>query len=283
LPLNKDESKYIETKAEVKTEKIEVKTENMDENLKDTEIKVEYIGLQVKNVTFETEPNDLTIKTFGSQINFSKLAKELNRTYKTISVRIEKLKTGKSWREVRAYTLTEDLVIIDAVLKELPGRTLEKLDLPSFKEWKIIGDQIGRQERHVKYRWEYYLKTWLLQHFSGTLNLDIRRMLANYLADNFDDVDSVDWPAVASRAEFAGHTQTSIKYLFYTFLFKRTKEKLSESSEEITLKHIADIANKQFKDGTSPKIREKILIRQKEVIDYFEQYVKKSKKSFNVH
>ena len=78
-------------------------------------------------------------------------------------------------------------------------------------------------------------------------------MLANYLADHFDDVDSVDWPTVASRAEFAGHTQTSIKYLFYSNLFKRTKEKLSESSEEINLKHIADIANKQFKDGTHTK------------------------------
>ena len=76
-------------------------------------------------------------------------------------MRVEKLKTGNSRRSVRAYTLTEDLIIMEAVLSELPGKTLERLDLPTFREWKTVGDQIGRQERHVKYRWEYYLKTFL--------------------------------------------------------------------------------------------------------------------------
>ena len=66
---------------------------------------------------------------------------------------------GVTTRGHRAYTIAEDLVIMDAVLKELSGNTLETLDLPSFKEWKDVGDQIGRQESHIKYRWEYYLKT----------------------------------------------------------------------------------------------------------------------------
>eukprot|EP00092_Neocalanus_flemingeri_P090025 GFUD01113999.1.p1 GENE.GFUD01113999.1~~GFUD01113999.1.p1 ORF type:complete len:242 (+),score=55.56 GFUD01113999.1:64-726(+) len=215
---------------------------------------------------------------FGDQINFSKLAKELNRTYKTISVRIEKLKTGKTWREVRQYTLTEDLVIIDAVLKELKGNSLEKLDLPSYREWKTIGDQIGRQERHVKFRWEYYLKPWLLQHFSGTLNLDIRRMLANYLADNFEGVDSVNWLSVASRTEF----WTSLRYQ-YVKLFNRSKLKMNGSGEEVTLKHIADITNKQFKEGTFKQISEKTLTRQKKIIDYFEKYVGDNKLTFTLY
>eukprot|EP00092_Neocalanus_flemingeri_P090026 GFUD01114000.1.p1 GENE.GFUD01114000.1~~GFUD01114000.1.p1 ORF type:complete len:246 (+),score=59.16 GFUD01114000.1:64-738(+) len=219
---------------------------------------------------------------FGDQINFSKLAKELNRTYKTISVRIEKLKTGKTWREVRQYTLTEDLVIIDAVLKELKANSLEKLDLPSYREWKTIGDQIGRQERHVKFRWEYYLKPWLLQHFSGTLNLDIRRMLANYLADHFEDVDSVNWLSVASRTEFAGQTQISLRFR-YVQLFNKTKEKMKGSGEEVTLKHIADITNKQFKESRFIRSNEKTLTRQKKIIDYFEKYVGDNKLTFTLY
>ena len=198
-------------------------------------------------------------------------------------MRVEKLKTGNSRRSVRAYTLTEDLIIMEAVLSELPGKTLERLDLPTFKEWKIVGDQIGRQERHVKYRWEYYLKTWLLQHFSGTLNLDIRRMLANYLADNFELVDGVDWPVVAHSPEFAGYTVTSLKYVFFTFLFKHTKEELGASGEDVTLKDIADVTNNRYKDNFGRKIRDKTSIRQKEIINFFEDHVQKRGLEFQLY
>ena len=46
------------------------------------------------------------MSTFGDKINFSKLGHELNRTNKTIRVRVEKLKTGNSRRSVRACRLT---------------------------------------------------------------------------------------------------------------------------------------------------------------------------------
>eukprot|EP00092_Neocalanus_flemingeri_P021291 GFUD01023075.1.p1 GENE.GFUD01023075.1~~GFUD01023075.1.p1 ORF type:complete len:482 (+),score=140.48 GFUD01023075.1:166-1611(+) len=263
---------------------IDVSNQTVDNNKKSNKVrKARKSGKDLNKFTPEEDKSILyEMDTCGDQINIVKLAKELNRNHETISDRIKKLKTGKTWRENRAYTLTDDLVIIDAVLKELKGNSLEKLDLPSYREWKTIGDQIGRQERHVKFRWEYYLKTWLLQHFSGTLNLDIRRMLANYLADNFEDVDSVNWLSVASRTEFAGQTQTSLRYQ-YVKLFNRTKIKMNGSGEEVTLKHIADITNKQFKEGRFKKISEKTLTRQKKIIDYFEKYVGDNRLTFTLY
>ena len=172
---------------------------------------------------------------------------------------------------------------MDAVLKELPGSTLEELDLPSFKEWKDIGDQINRQERHIKYRWEYYLKTWLLQHFSGTLNLDIRRMLANYLADAFTHVNEIDWVAVAQSPEFAGYTVTSLKYVFFTFLFKHTKEDLGVTGENVSLKDVADVTNRRYKENPVKKVRESTLLRQRQVIRHFENFIQTTGIQYKVY
>ena len=77
-------------------------------------------------------------------------------------------------------------------------------------------------------RWEYQLRPWLLQHRAGTLNLPISRMLAHHLASNFPNIHrysfrlasgftsftplhSIDWPSVAARGEFAGHTEGSLR------------------------------------------------------------------------
>ena len=190
---------------------------------------------------------------------------------------------GVTTRGHRAYTITEDLVIMDAVLKELPGSTLEELDLPSFKEWKDIGDQINRQERHIKYRWEYYLKTWLLQHFSGTLNLDIRRMLANYLADAFTHVNEIDWVVVAQSPEFAGYTVTSLKYVFFTFLFNHTKYDLGVSGENVSLKDVSDVTNRRYKENPVKKVRESTLLRQRQVIRHFENFIQTTGIQYKVY
>eukprot|EP00092_Neocalanus_flemingeri_P022852 GFUD01024778.1.p1 GENE.GFUD01024778.1~~GFUD01024778.1.p1 ORF type:complete len:533 (+),score=172.96 GFUD01024778.1:48-1646(+) len=219
------------------------------------------------------------VDTFGNKIIISKLANELNRSSRAVSARLEMLKSGK--KEARGYTLTEDLVIMDAVMEHLPGEAVEILDLPSFGDWRQIGDQLERRQTHVRNRWEYYLKPWILQHFSGTLNLDIRRMLANYLADNFEDVDSIDWPAVARNPEFAGHTEVSLHYYFGAYLFQGTK--LNKGDTEVTLKHVVDYENEQFKKNKLRRVRDKVILRQKEVINYFEQHVKQGSITYRLY
>ena len=50
-------------------------------------------------------------------------------------------------------------------------------------------------------------------------------MLANVVADNFEDIDSIDWNFVISFKEFSGHTLHSIRYQFYSQIFQRAKLK----------------------------------------------------------
>ena len=186
------------------------------------------------------------------------------------------LKNGP--KKPRGFTLVDDLGILDAVLKHLEENQsieIEMLNLPNMREWKIIAALNGRTEVSVRLRWVNVLQPWILQHYSGTLNLDIRRMLANYLADNFKNIDSIDWQSVSTKTEFAGHTQASLRTVFFINLFKETKRDPNANSEDITLEMVADYANKTFAPG-GRKVLDRILTRQKEVIDYFECYVKKN-------
>eukprot|EP00092_Neocalanus_flemingeri_P034275 GFUD01037272.1.p1 GENE.GFUD01037272.1~~GFUD01037272.1.p1 ORF type:complete len:770 (-),score=230.53 GFUD01037272.1:155-2464(-) len=229
-----------------------------------------------KRISFTAEEDRIllqAIEQFGDKINIGKLEKQLNRRYAGITRRIENLKNNKVSRDRRGFTLMEDLTIMDAVLVQLPEQSLEMIDL-SYAEWNCIGAPLGRDKSCLDQRWKFYLKPWLLQFFSGTLNLDIRRMLANYLAEHFEDIDSVDWSAVASKPKFVGHTLISLRNIFFKNLFKFTKKSKGGNSE-VTLKDVADCTNAKYKFVGLCTVQKNILRRQKEIIDYFEQYVKK--------
>ena len=170
------------------------------------------------------------------------------------------------------FTLAEYIVILDAVLKHVNEQSPENLNLPASESQKI-GAQLGRHRTSPRKRWDILLKPWILKHNSGTLNLDIRRQLANFLAKNFKDLSSIDWQLVSRRPEFSGHTETSLRYFFSNYLLRLTKDKLSKRCEELTLDMIAEVANSSY----LPDARGKgMLKRQKEIINYFERYVERN-------
>jgi len=203
-------------------------------------------------------------------INCKDLAEQLGRTGGSIDTRIRRLKCGGRKFARRDYSLVEDLLIMDRMLKRLPGKRLEDLEMLVDSTTPEFLTSLGRTMiSGPMYRWGVQLKPWILQHYAGTLNLDIKRMLANYIADTFDSFDSIDWALVVQRPDFAGHTMSSLKHMFYGNLFNSTKKHLKLEPSEVTLKNIADDT------GLRQKVCERVLIRQKQVIDYFEQYVEK--------
>ena len=212
------------------------------------------------------------IEKSEDKLDINQLARDLDRNRSSIINRIEKLKTGETRRKVRTYyTLEEDILILDVVLKYLNEQSLETLTL-SNSDWKEVGGQIGRG-RQTSRRWDLALKPWILQHFAGTFNLDIRRPLANYLADNFNDVNSIDWNTVASLPDFVGHTQDSLRHIFFTTLTPATQRKLNMKRKDISLRMIADIGNTVYLHGSTVELAKNVK-RQKAVVEYFESYVK---------
>ena len=223
---------------------------------------------------FQPDEDALLMSTkVKSRMELLVLAKQLDRTPKSIEARIKKLQlTGTSTRSNKPSTLEEDFIIIDAAVQILLLKK-DKLDQLSVNYQDLCKTLVRRPDSIYK-RWERDLKVWLLGFYSKTLNLDIRIMLANALADNFKDIDSIDWEYVKTFSEFKGHTVKSLRDKFFGTIFRRGAKHLNIEKTELTLKEIAEDANVAYKENCEI-IPETKKIRQMKVIEYFESQVKK--------
>ena len=219
------------------------------------------------------------IETYGDNLNYCKLAKQLGRTNGSVHTRVKKLRRGERSRKQKTlFTLEEDLLIMDSVLPDLHKFPLKDLVISSSGEIiQKFSTDLNRNKINISKRWRDDLQPWILQYYNGTLNLDIRRMLLNYLKDTFGSRDAIDWLLVAKRPDFVGHTESSLRRVFFTSVdIVRRHEKLKNlKSEEITLNQIADVANECFNDKFSRRLSVRILRRQTEVIDHFKNYIDK--------
>ena len=214
-----------------------------------------------------------------SSVDVMDLARQLKRNPQTIKNRIKKLEfTGTSTRNNKSITLEEDLLIIDAAIQILVEKK-EKLAQLSLN-FNDLGISLVRHPDSVYKRWERNLRVWLLGFYSKTLNLDIRIMLANVLADNFQDIDSIDWEYVKTFIEFKGHTVRSLRFTFFDSLLRQAAINLEIDKTELSLQQIAENAKICYSKENARKISEPVKIRQMKVIEYFESQAKKFNRKY---
>ena len=115
------------------------------------------------------------------------------------------------------------------------------------------------------------LKVWLLSYYSKTLNLDVRIMLANILADNFDSVSSIDWEQVSHYKEFSGHTERSLRHLFFSNITKSASKHLNVVKSQLTLRQVAEFAEVFYREDKVRKVSKNVQTRQIQIIEYFEK------------
>ena len=96
-------------------------------------------------------------------------------------------------------------------------------------------------------------------------------MLANILADNFDSYKSVDWKFVLKFPELKGHTEESLRLIFYTKMLFYTARNLKLKRSKITLRQVALETERMCLVKRANKVLEK---RQADLIDYFEKLTK---------
>ena len=140
------------------------------------------------------------------------LAKILNKHKKFVTDRIKLLKrTGGILQNIQ-FTLEEDSMLLERLI--IPRAESQKLSeiVLLHHHCSDLAKQLNKTPTAVKRRWTDKLQPWLLQHYSGTLNLRVERMLANHIAQTYT-FSSIDWPRVAARTEFAGHTERSLRVM----------------------------------------------------------------------
>ena len=206
------------------------------------------------------------------------LTKKLPRTYAGIQKRIEKLQSGNLRREHKQFTLDEDLMIIDSAVADLKNKgSLVNTQLHKKED---LSKTLGRHPESVFDRWESILKVWILQFHHKTLNLEIRPMLVNFLVDNFDSIEEIDWAKVLEVPEFAGHTIRSIKKLFHSNVMHRTARILDIKKSKLTIDQLAEVSRGFPVLGS---VLNRNLIRQRKIIDYFQSCVEEQGIDVTIH
>ena len=234
--------------------------------------------IQKRFTRLEDEVLKAAIEEAGEKkVDFGALAKRLNRYKNSITERIETLKRNGGITKKMPFSLVEDTMILETLVIPRVGREkLSEIVLQKHHHADLT-KQLGKSSIAVAQRWNFSLQPWLLQHYSGTLNLRLERMLANYISDNYSEFSSIDWPNVAAKTEFAGQTENSLRDMYFKNLSKGTKMKFSLSSEEVTPEHITEYSELVYGLGAIGKAKARLstkkMNRQKDVIDIFERRV----------
>ena len=212
-----------------------------------------------------------------TKVNITALAKQLNRDYGSVKHRIELLKkTGGRKKVSRSFTLVEDYTLLETLI--IPRISNEKLSEILLLEFHCtnLAAQLDKTTNGIRYRWHCSIQPWLLQHYSGTLNLRIERRMANFLAKTFKNVLEINWSMVLVMEEFAGHTETSMKQLLFN-LQKGARKKLNLEKSELSLQYVADYCEQVYGEGAQGRAKRALAVkmkRQKDIIDFFERKIK---------
>ena len=219
-----------------------------------------------RNKFLEYEDELLLQAIVDNNINYKELSVKLNRHPKSIVTRIHNLKTGRNHKD---FTKEEDMIIIDEVLKKMVIKDVKEFNFDIIQnpmDLITVAEVLKRVKFSVYDRWMRFLRVTLESYVQKTLNLDIKLLLANYLADHFKSIDDIDWQDVLKKKEFSGHSEFSLRKLFWSSLVRNASSKLSLTRFELSLKQIAKFAS-ESKQHPSKKYEE----RQRFIINYFEK------------
>ena len=213
----------------------------------------------------------------GGPIDIVSIAKRLNRHRDSVNTRIKTLKRTGGVIKKTNFSLVEDIILLESLI--IPRLATEKLSKIVLKKrhYADLSMQLGKSDQAVGQRWSTSLQPWLLQHYAGTLNLRVERMLANYILDNYSDFSSINWLKIATKSEFAGHTEHSLRRVYLAKLCNNSKTKLGLQSKEMTPQHIADYCDSVYGVEAAGLSKARASMnksrRQSEIISYFERRV----------
>ena len=208
----------------------------------------------------------------GKTVDKVALAKKLNRNSGSVYNRIQKL--SRSWsQKKKSFTLVEDLTMLETLIIPRLGKISEVFLSMGAPDVSDLSKQWNRGSTSIMNRWLNILQPMLLQHYSGTLNLRVERMLANHIAENCTNFAQINWAGLAAKREFAGQTERSLRNKYF-FMSKSAKIRLDVQRSEVNPQHIAQYCEEVYGEGgIKLSVSCSKMQRQKEVITFFERQV----------
>jgi len=219
-----------------------------------------------KKKRFTQEEDAIILRSYkidGEKLDVNSLAKKIGRSRASVKFRLQSLKMGDTRMKHTVFTLLEDKAIIDMVFP-YQNQALEG-QVPSW-EWVRMAEEMGqRRSQTLRSRWELGLRPWLLQNQAGTLNLNINSLLVSHLVSTYSSIEAIVWSEVAKKADFRGHTEASLRGMFYSKLLKCASRALGKGIQLVTLREVAEVQSARVVRETRRTVQE----RQEEVINYW--------------
>ena len=204
------------------------------------------------------------------KVDYASLGRLLKRNGGSVYTRILALKRTGGVRVKRKYiSLVEDQVMLETLI--VPRLRSEKLS-----EVVLLGSHCAELARQWNKPPQMLLNYWLgvlqptlLQHYAGTLNLRVERMLANHITENYTDFSEINWHETAARNEFAGNTEGSLKKI-YSRVSGHARTKLCAEKSQLTPLHVAQYCDEVHGEGgQGGRVSVKKVQRQRDVIEFF--------------
>ena len=259
------------------TQKSKSKTRVTCNPKKKTECKNQQVKHPMRN-RFTPEEDEFLSDAIrnGKHKDYKKLASLMNRKHASVRIRILKLlSSSKDNKKRLPFSLTEDLSIIDAAMNFIIKNQSFEIPLPKFQ---ALAPDFKRCSRTVYKRWDRILKIWIRQYYHKTLNMEIRPMLANLIAEQYNNIGDVDWSKVIQHSEFLGHTESSLSNIYFGNILTKVATHFGKSRKQLTVREVADYTSELYKNSRS-SISESNRIRQTQIISHFENIVKERKVS----
>jgi len=204
---------------------------------------------------------------------YKDLSNKMNRSESSLFHRLKRLKSGQLVNKQGIFTLLDDKAIIDEAVENL--KEVKSLRNTTIANRDELAMKLGRNKYTLISRWYYRIKPWIMSYYEKTLNLDIRVPLASFVAENFETIYAIDWDLVLERPEFSGHTVGSIRYVYLRMLHLAAWH-LKLHSGLVSLGQVAEDAKTTYTLGKGRNIPATTKQRQMEVIEYFENVIKKN-------
>ena len=206
-------------------------------------------------------------------INIRAIAEKLNRKTGSVRTRVLTLRSSRGLGTAKKkFTLEEDMILLEELV--IPRLRAEKLSGVKLKssDYAELTERFRKSRSSVLLRWVSVLQPWLLQFYSGTLNLRIKVILADHIRDTYSDFSAIDWAKVAANKELAGNTAASLRQLYFGSLKIRTIRNFKLGINDVTMAHISDYCKQTCSSGKS-RLTKSSEERRGKIINFFQKKV----------
>jgi len=209
--------------------------------------------------------------------DWSSVAKKLGRDRAAVRNCASRIISEKEKIIRGRYTAEESKKVLDHVFAINNNALSEDFTIPS-NVWYELSNCLNRPRSHVLSHWMARLQPLLTRYEAGVLEVDFEIPLLKYcISKDIMYSQNANWVEISKDHQFMGTTPSYICCLYKSMRYKTKRSPSNKGREdhEITTKVMLEYELTK-KATTKPSDKTKTKVWEKCVLDYYENYIKKS-------